>query len=99
MFVRSVLSSYSRLLVGISLAAMAVALAGCNDSVAQKAEAARPVLGATAHYGAESPERRFVGTLQPRVAADIGLLVPRHCPKRLVDVGQTRDVCEPLATP
>ena len=38
MFVRSVLSSYSRLLAGVSLALMAAALAGCNDTVAEKAE-------------------------------------------------------------
>ena len=98
MFVRSVLSSYSRLLVGISLAAMAVALAGCNSSVAQKAEPARPVLVATAHYEAESPERSFVGTIRPRIEADMGFRVPGKVAKRLVEVGQPVDVGEPLAT-
>ena len=98
MFVRSVLSSYSRLLVGISLAAMAVALAGCNSSVAQKAEPARPVLVATAHYEAESPERSFVGTIKPRIEADMGFRVPGKVAKRLVEVGQPVDVGEPLAT-
>ena len=44
MLVGWILSSYSRLLAGILLAAMAVALAGCNDGVAQKAEPDRPVL-------------------------------------------------------
>ena len=98
MFVRSVLSSYSRLLVGISLAALAVALAGCNDSVAQKAEPVRPVLVATAHYEAESPERSFVGTIKPRIETDMGFRVPGKVAKRLVEVGQTVDVGEPLAT-
>ena len=98
MFVRSVLSSYSRLLVGISLAAMAVALAGCNNSVAQKAEPVRPVLVATAHYEAESPERSFVGTIRPRIEADMGFRVPGKVAKRLVEVGQPVDVGEPLAT-
>ena len=98
MFVRSVLSSYSRLLVGISLAAMAVALAGCNNSVAQKAEPVRPVLVATAHYEAESPERSFVGTIRPRIEADMGFRVPGKVAKRLVEVGQTVDVGQPLAT-
>jgi RND family efflux transporter MFP subunit len=98
MFVRSVLSSYSKLLVGISLAAMAVALAGCNDSVAQKAVPSRPVLVATAHYEAESPERSFVGTIKPRIEADMGFRVPGKVAKRLVEVGQSVDVGEPLAT-
>ena len=68
MFVRSVLSSYSKLLAGVSLALMAVSLAGCNDTVAEKAEPPRPVLVATAHYDAETPERSFVGTVRPRIA-------------------------------
>jgi RND family efflux transporter MFP subunit len=98
MFVPSILSSYSKLLVGISLAAMAVALAGCNDSVAQKAVPSRPVLVATAHYEAESPERSFVGTIRPRIEADMGFRVPGKVAKRLVEVGQSVDVGEPLAT-
>ena len=44
MLVRAVFSSYSRLLMGAVLAAAAIALAGCNDTVAQKAERPRPVL-------------------------------------------------------
>jgi RND family efflux transporter MFP subunit len=98
MFVRSVLSSYSRLLVGISLAAMAVALAGCNGTVAQNAEPGRPVLVATAHYEAESPERSFVGTIRPRIEADMGFRVPGKVAKRLVEVGQTVELGQPLAT-
>jgi RND family efflux transporter MFP subunit len=98
MFVRSILPSYSRLLAGISLAAAAIALAGCNDSVAQKAVPSRPVLVATAHYEAESPERSFVGTIKPRIEADMGFRVPGKVAKRLVEVGQNVDVGEPLAT-
>jgi RND family efflux transporter MFP subunit len=98
MFVRSILPSYSRLLAGISLAAAAIALAGCNDSVAQKAVPSRPVLVATAHYEAESPERSFVGTIKPRIEADMGFRVPGKVAKRLVEVGQSVDVGEPLAT-
>ena len=67
MFVRSILSSYSRLLAGASLAFLAVALAGCNDRVAEKPAPSRPVLVATAHYEAETPERSFVGTVKPRI--------------------------------
>ena len=76
MLARWILSSYSRLLAGVLLAAMAVALAGCDNTVAQKAEPPRPVLVATAHYEAETPERSFVGTIRPRIEADMGFRVP-----------------------
>jgi RND family efflux transporter MFP subunit len=98
MFVQSILASYSKLLAGISLAFLAVTLAGCNDSVAQKAEPTRPVLVATAHYEAESPERSFVGTIRPRIEADMGFRVPGKVAKRLVEVGESVDIGQPLAT-
>jgi RND family efflux transporter MFP subunit len=98
MLVRSVLSSYSRLLAGVSLALMAIALAGCNDAVAVKASPRRPVLVATVHYEAESPERSFVGTIKPRIETDMGFRVPGKVAKRLVEVGQTVEVGQPLAT-
>jgi RND family efflux transporter MFP subunit len=85
-------------LTGISLAAMAIALAGCNDTVAQKAEPARPVLVATTHYEAETPERSFVGTVRPRIEADMGFRVPGKVAKRLVEVGQTVEIGQPLGT-
>src|ERR1700688_4648755 len=98
MIVRSILSSYSKLLVGASLALLAVSLAGCNDKVAEKATPSRPVLVAAVHYEAESPERSFVGTIKPRVETDMGFRVPGKVAKRLVEVGQTVDVGQPLAT-
>ena len=98
MLVRAILGSYSRLLAGLSLAAVAVALAGCNETVAQKAAPTRPVLVATVHYEAESPERSFVGTIRPRIETDMGFRVPGKVAKRLVEVGQTVDVGQPLAT-
>jgi RND family efflux transporter MFP subunit len=98
MLARSILSSYSRLLAGLSLAAIAISLAGCNDSIAEKAAPARPVLVATVHFEAESPERNFVGTIKPRIEADMGFRVPGKVARRLVDVGQTVDVGQPLAT-
>jgi RND family efflux transporter MFP subunit len=97
MFVRAVFSSYSRLLTGLSLAAAAIALAGCNDTVAQKAEPPRPVLVASVHYAAETPERSFVGTIRPRIETDMGFRVPGKVARRLVEVGQTVDVGQPLA--
>jgi len=98
MLVQSILSSYSKLLVGVSLAFLAIALAGCNDKVAEKATPSRPVLVATVHYAAESPERSFVGTIRPRIETDMGFRVPGKVAKRLVEVGQTVDVGQPLAT-
>jgi len=98
MLVRSILASYSKPVAGILLAFSAIALAGCNDSVAQKAEPMRPVLVATAHYEAESPERSFVGTIRPRIEADMGFRVPGKVARRLVEVGESVDVGQPLAT-
>jgi len=98
MLARSIFSNYYRLLAGASLALVAVALAGCNDQVAQKPAPTRPVLVATAHYEAETPERSFVGTIKPRIEADMGFRVPGKVAKRLVEVGQTVEVGQPLAT-
>ena len=98
MLARSIFSNYYRLLAGASLAFLAVALAGCNDQVAQKPAPTRPVLVATAHYEAETPERSFVGTIKPRIEADMGFRVPGKVAKRLVEVGQTVEVGQPLAT-
>jgi multidrug efflux pump subunit AcrA (membrane-fusion protein) len=98
MLVRSIFSSYSRLLVGASLAFLAISLVGCNDKVAEKATPGRPVLVANVHYEPESPERSFVGTIKPRIEADMGFRVPGKVAKRLVEVGQTVDVGQPLAT-
>jgi RND family efflux transporter MFP subunit len=98
MLVRSILSSYSKLLAGVALASLAVMLAGCNDKVAEKPAPSRPVLVATAHYEAETPERSFVGTIKPRIEADMGFRVPGKVAKRLVEVGQTVEIGQPLAT-
>jgi RND family efflux transporter MFP subunit len=98
MSVRSILSNYSKLLAGVSLAFVAIALAGCNDKVAEKPAPSRPVLVATAHYEAETPERSFVGTIRPRIESDMGFRVPGKVAKRLVEVGQTVEIGQPLAT-
>jgi RND family efflux transporter MFP subunit len=98
MLARSIFSNYYRLLVGASLALVAIALTGCNDQVAQKPAPTRPVLVATAHYEAETPERSFVGTIRPRIEADMGFRVAGKVAKRLVEVGQTVEVGQPLAT-
>src|ERR1700736_6237504 len=98
MFVRSIFASYNRLLAGAMLAMLAVALAGCNELAAEKVAPSRPVLVATVHYEAEAPERSFVGTIRPRIETDMGFRVPGKIAQRLVEVGQTVDVGQPLAT-
>jgi len=80
------------------IALLAFTLVGCNEKVAQKAEPGRPVLVATVHYDAESPERSFVGTIRPRIETDMGFRVPGKVAKRLVEVGQTVELGQPLAT-
>ena len=98
MFARSIFASYYRLLAGLALALMAIALAGCNELAAEKVAPSRPVLVSTVHYEAESPERSFVGTIKPRIETDMGFRVPGKVAKRLVEVGQTVDIGQPLAT-
>src|SRR6201996_1506643 len=98
MFARSIFSNYYRLLTGAALALAVVALTGCNEKAAEVAAPGRPVLIATVHYEAETPERSFVGTIKPRIETDMGFRVPGKVAKRLVEVGQTVDVGQPLAT-
>ena len=98
MLVQSVFANYFRLLAGVLLAVIAIALTGCNEKVAEKPLPSRPVLVATVHYEAESPERSFVGTIKPRIETEIGFRVPGKVAKRLVEVGQTVEVGQPLAT-
>src|SRR6476646_10734458 len=98
MFVRSIFASYNKLLAGILVAALAITLGACNELAAEKVAPSRPVLVATVHYEAESPERSFVGTIRPRIETDMGFRVPGKVAKRLVEVGQTVDIGQPLAT-
>lgn len=98
MFTRSIFSNYYKLLTGATLALAVVALTGCNEKAAEKVTPGRPVLVATVHYEAETPERSFVGTIKPRIEADMGFRVPGKVARRLVEVGQTVDIGQPLAT-
>jgi len=98
MFARHILSNYSNFLAGLSLAAVAIVLTGCNEKVAENAAPGRPVLVTTVQYKPESPERSFVGTIRPRIETDMGFRVPGKVAKRLVEVGQTVDIGQPLAT-
>lgn len=76
----------------------ALAMAGCGKKTEAEAKPSRPVLVASVHYAPESPRRSFVGTIRPRVETDMGFRVPGKIAKRLVEVGQTVEVGQPLAT-
>jgi RND family efflux transporter MFP subunit len=77
---------------------LALLLAGCGEKQAQPAAKARPVLVSTVHYEPGSADRSFVGTVRPRIETDIGFRVSGKIAKRLVEVGQTVDVGQALAT-
>src|ERR1700745_2244540 len=96
MFVRSILSSYFKLLMGVLLALSMIVLSGCHESTPEKVVPGRPVLVATVKYEAASPERSFVGTIKPRIESDMGFRVSGKVAKRLVEVGETVDVDQPL---
>ncbi len=74
-----------------------VALAGCNEQKQEKVVAPRPVLVAPVKYESESPSRNFVGTVRPRIETDVGFRVPGKVARRLVEVGQTVEIGQPLA--
>ena len=76
----------------------AFALAGCGKKTEAESKPSRPVLVAAVKYQPESPARSFVGTIKPRVETDIGFRVPGKVAKRLVEVGQTVEIGQPLAT-
>src|SRR5436305_5209105 len=98
MFARSIFAKYYRLLAGAGIALLAFSLVGCNEMAAQRSESGRPVLVAAVHYQAESPARSFVGTIRPRIETDMGFRVPGKVAKRLVEVGQSAEPGQPLAT-
>ena len=81
-----------------AVAAIALALAGCNDIAAQHTVPVRPVLVTSVHYEARAPQRSFVGTVRPRIEADMGFRVAGKVSKRLVEVGAMVDTGQPLAT-
>ena len=58
-------SNKSKALPVIGLMVSALALGACSKEQAQEGEKGRPVLVATVHYQAQSPERSFVGTIRP----------------------------------
>jgi RND family efflux transporter MFP subunit len=80
------------------LSAVALALGGCSEVAAQHVTPVRPVLVTSVHYEAEAHQRSFVGTIRPRIEADIGFRVGGKVSTRLVEVGATVGTGQPLAT-
>lgn len=80
------------------LPVLALPLAGCGNKAEAEAKPARPVLVATVHYEAETPQRSFVGTIRPRIETDMGFRVTGKVAKRLVEVGDTVEIGQKLAT-
>ena len=67
-----------------------LALPACSDNPSsQPAEADRPVLVTTAHYGSEQQISTFVATIRPRVESDFGFRIGGQVASRQVEVGQT----------
>ncbi|MDB5504329.1 MAG: secretion protein HlyD [Tardiphaga sp.] len=93
----SIIRSARKPLAAALILLPALALAGCGQKTEAKSEPSRPVLVATVAYQPEQPSRSFVGTIKPRVETDIGFRVPGKVAKRLVEVGQTVEIGQPLA--
>jgi RND family efflux transporter MFP subunit len=79
-------------------AAMALALAGCDNTAGQHAAPVRPVLVTNVHYEAQTRDRTFVGTIHPRIESELGFRVAGKVSKRLVEVGALVDTGQSLAT-
>src|SRR5580692_10716720 len=100
MFGKAVFVRTHKALIAFSaLAAIALALGGCDDIAAQHAVLVRPVLVTSVHYEAQAPQRSFVGTVRPRIETDMGFRVGGKVSKRLVEVGAMVDTGQPAPTP
>lgn len=80
------------------LAVLSFVLSACGEKPQEQAKSNRPVLTTEVHYQSQTPDRSFVGTIRPRIEADVGFRVGGKIAKRLVEVGNVIDVGQPLAT-
>jgi RND family efflux transporter MFP subunit len=87
----------SKLIVLFGAIGSILLLSGCNEKPAEQAAPKRPVLVTAVHYEMEQPAHSFVGTIRPRIEADMGFRVAGKVAKRLVEVGQAVEVGQPLA--
>ncbi len=100
MLLRLFFQGYLRVVAGLLIATAAVAVGGCDKSAAEKSGMAlpsRPVLVALVRYEPLAPARSFVGTVRPRIEADIGFRIGGKVERRLVEVGQHVEAGQPLA--
>lgn len=81
------------------LACLALPLGACSEGKTAdvpKAER-RAVVVAPVHYRARTPERSFVGSVRPRIEADLGFRVAGKIAERLVQSGEVVKAGQPLA--
>lgn len=79
-------------------ALVALGLAGCNDTKAERPAAPpRPVLTHAVTFAPMTPERALVGTVRARIESDLGFRVAGKVSRRLVDVGAVVVAGQPLA--
>jgi len=98
MSTRSILKTFGRVLPVLAGAPL-LALAGCDGSAKSAQEKpSRPLLVATAHYEKLRPDRSFVGVIRPRIEADLGFRVGGKVARRLVEVGETVEPGQVIAT-
>ena len=88
---------YSKHLKKCAFFVAILVLTGCQDSRQQKAQGPRPVLVASVHYQRLTIERTLVGAIKPRIEADLSFRVGGKVARRLVEVGDTVTLGQPLA--
>lgn len=82
-----------------AITAATLFLAACNEKKAVEVKAPeRPVVVQTVKYEPMQPARSFVGTIRPRIEADLGFRVTGKVEKRLVNVGDVVKAGQVLAT-
>lgn len=78
-----------------AIAALAAGLAACNETEADP-RVEKPLVSVAVVAPANASARSFTGVVAARVSSDLGFRVPGKVVERLVDVGQTVRVGEPL---
>ena len=94
---RLISSRYFKVLALLAFVA-ALVFAARSEKSAPQAGNARPVLVARVHYESQTLDRRFIGSIRPRVETDMGFRVAGKVAKRLVEVGEVVEIGQPLAT-
>ena len=89
----------SRLPSLAAMIAVSLLLTACNEKKAVEVKPPeRPVVVQTVKFESRQPARSFVGTIRPRIEADLGFRVTGKVEKRLVQVGDVVKAGQVLAT-